>query len=172
MGIKEDEFIYVLIRVPKSASTSLMNMFSNAYPNSQGCSIPTHPRLKESDSLLEKLRATKNYKLSLFKNYRCFSEKCVWEKVESSLKPEDIVSGHFTIDDIKITLDEAIYHYTLGAAYSTFEEYLKGSLEIGKVADFIVLEKNIYEIDPEIIKDVQIQQTFFNGKLVYDKNSN
>lgn len=75
------------------------------------------------------------------------------------------------IENIKITLDEAIYHYTLGAAYSSFEEDVKGSIEIGKVADLVVLEKNLDKIDPDHIKDVQISMTIFNGEIVYSKEN-
>ncbi|NHJ41380.1 MAG: amidohydrolase [Asgard group archaeon] len=73
------------------------------------------------------------------------------------------------IEDIKITLDEAIYHYTLGAAYSSFEEDIKGSIEIGKLADLVILEENIETINPESIKDVKISMTIFNGEIVYSK---
>jgi len=73
------------------------------------------------------------------------------------------------IENIRITIKEAIYYYTLGAAYSSFEEDIKGSLEVGKAADFVVLDKNLYQIDPDSIKDVQVLMTFFNGKLVYKK---
>ncbi|MBK5112013.1 MAG: amidohydrolase [Candidatus Heimdallarchaeota archaeon] len=73
------------------------------------------------------------------------------------------------IDAIKITVEEAIYHYTLEAAYSSFEENIKGSLEVGKLADFVVLDKNLYQIDPEAIKDVQVLMTFFGGELVFEK---
>ena len=72
------------------------------------------------------------------------------------------------IDDIKITVEEAICLYTLDAAYSSFEENIKGSLEVGKLADFVVLEKNLYQIEPDIIKDVQVLMTFLGGELVYE----
>ncbi len=72
------------------------------------------------------------------------------------------------IDDIKITVEEAIYHYTLAAAYSSFEEKIKGSLEVGKLADFVVLEKNLYQIEPDAIKDVQVLMTFLGGEIVYE----
>ncbi|HUT79679.1 MAG TPA: amidohydrolase [Candidatus Bathyarchaeia archaeon] len=73
------------------------------------------------------------------------------------------------IDEIKISIDEALYYFTLGAAYSSFEEKIKGSLEVGKVADLVVLDKDLYKIDPDAIKDVQVFMTFFNGQLVYEK---
>ncbi|MBN1328096.1 MAG: amidohydrolase [Candidatus Heimdallarchaeota archaeon] len=76
------------------------------------------------------------------------------------------------IDDIKISIDEALYYFTLGAAFSSFEESIKGSIEVGKVADLVVLDKDLYKIDPDAIKDVQVHMTFFNGKIVYKKATN
>jgi len=72
------------------------------------------------------------------------------------------------IDDIRITVEEAIYHYTMAAAYSSFEENIKGSLEVGKLADFVVLEKNLYQIEPDAVKDVQVLMTFLGGEIVYE----
>ncbi len=76
------------------------------------------------------------------------------------------------IDDIRITVEEAIYYFTLGAAFASFEDEIKGSLESGKLADFVVLDKDILNINLDVIKDVQVLMTFFNGKKVYDKSKN
>ncbi len=73
------------------------------------------------------------------------------------------------IDAIRISAEEALYYFTLGAAYSSFEENIKGSIEPGKLADFVVLDKDILNIDPEEIKETKVLGTIFNGKLVYDK---
>ncbi len=73
------------------------------------------------------------------------------------------------LEDIRVNLDEALYHYTLAGAYTTFEEDIKGSLEVGKVADFVILDKDLYNIKPETIKNVQVLATFINGELVYSK---
>ncbi|NHJ32372.1 MAG: amidohydrolase family protein, partial [Asgard group archaeon] len=51
----------------------------------------------------------------------------------------------------------------------SFEEDIKGSLEVGKFADFIILEENLYQVDPEKIKDVQVLMTFLGGEIVYQK---
>ncbi|MBD3191333.1 MAG: amidohydrolase family protein [Candidatus Heimdallarchaeota archaeon] len=75
------------------------------------------------------------------------------------------------IDDIKISVPEALYHYTLGAAYSSFDEDIKGSLEPNKLADFVVLEHDILSIDPDEIKNTKVLMTFVNGKKVYDANN-
>ena len=76
-------------------------MFSDAYPDSQHFQFDLPRKLGESDSFLEKIRVSKNYKRSLFKRYGCLSEECVWEKINASLKPNDIISGHIKIDEIK-----------------------------------------------------------------------
>jgi predicted amidohydrolase YtcJ len=75
------------------------------------------------------------------------------------------------IDDIKISLEDALYYYTLGAAFASFEENIKGSIEAGKVADLVVLERNLDKINPEEIKDVEISMTIFNGKVVYTRDN-
>lgn len=67
----------------------------------------------------------------------------------------------------KITVEQAVYGYTLGAAYASFEENIKGSLTEGKLADLTVISDNIFEIDPNDIKDVKVEMTFVNGKLKY-----
>jgi hypothetical protein len=67
-----------------------------------------------------------------------------------------------------LTVDEALHGFTIDAAYSSFSEDIKGSIEIGKLADFVVLSENIYEIEPENIKNVKVLKTFIDGKLVFD----
>ncbi len=69
----------------------------------------------------------------------------------------------------RISVCQALYGYTLGSAYESFEENIKGSIEIGKLADMVILSKDLYEIEPEKIKDVEVLMTFVNGKLVYEK---
>ena len=76
------------------------------------------------------------------------------------------VAAH-PIDGIRITAEEALYQFTLGAAYSSFEEDVKGSIEVGKLADFVILDKDILAIKPNEIKDTKVLATIFNGKIVY-----
>lgn len=73
------------------------------------------------------------------------------------------------IPDQGLKVEEAVYGYTLGGAYSTFEEKTKGSIEKGKLADLVVLSRNIFEIPPEEIKNVEVLMTIFNGRIVYEK---
>jgi predicted amidohydrolase YtcJ len=69
----------------------------------------------------------------------------------------------------KLTLDEALRGYTLEAAYAEFQENQKGSIERGKLADLIVISKDITRSAPRDILSIQVLKTFVGGKLVYEK---
>ncbi|MBL4574381.1 MAG: amidohydrolase family protein, partial [Gammaproteobacteria bacterium] len=77
------------------------------------------------------------------------------------------MSGRVFGADEAITIEEAIAGYTIKGAYLGFEEDIKGSLEPGKLADMIVLSRDILTIDPEEIMDIEIEQTYVGGELVY-----
>lgn len=79
------------------------------------------------------------------------------------------MSGRVFAPDEAITVEEAIRGYTLTGAYLNFEEQSKGSLEPGKLADFIVLTDNILTIDPEDILNLQVEQTYLGGELVFQQ---
>ena len=66
-----------------------------------------------------------------------------------------------------ITREEAIRFYTINNAFLTFEEKEKGSLEPNKLADFIVLDKDILTCPLDAIRDIQVESTYLGGKLVY-----
>ncbi len=68
----------------------------------------------------------------------------------------------------KLTVYEAIYAYTMGAAYSSFEEDIKGSITPGKLADMVVLSDDIFNIDSKKIKDIKVEKTIIDGKVVYE----
>lgn len=70
----------------------------------------------------------------------------------------------------KITIEQAIKCYTINSAYAAFQENVKGSIEIGKLADMVVLSDDILTIDPIKIKDVKVDMTIFDGKIVYTRN--
>ena len=71
------------------------------------------------------------------------------------------------VPEQKITVEEALRAYTLNGAYASFEEDIKGSLEVGKLADFVVLEKNLLTLDPAEIQDVGIVSTYVGGRRVF-----
>ncbi len=77
------------------------------------------------------------------------------------------LSGKPIVPEEAITVEEAIRAATLTPAYSTFQEDLKGSIEAGKLADLIVLGKDILTVPSMEIKEIPILRTMVGGKFVY-----
>jgi predicted amidohydrolase YtcJ len=73
------------------------------------------------------------------------------------------------IPEQKIPVEEALKAYTINAAYASFEENIKGSLEPGKLADFVVLEKDITTIPANEIRDVNVLLTVVGGRTVFKR---
>ena len=71
--------------------------------------------------------------------------------------------------DQKMTRAEALKSYTLDGAYAEFEEDFKGSIEVGKAADFTVYDKDIMEIPENDILNAKVEMTVVGGKIVYKK---
>ncbi len=65
---------------------------------------------------------------------------------------------------------ETLKGMTIWAAFAAFEEQEKGSLEAGKYADFIILNKDLMTIDINKILELKVQKTYINGELVYENN--
>jgi predicted amidohydrolase YtcJ len=71
------------------------------------------------------------------------------------------------VPEQKITVAEAIRAYTMGSAYASFEERIKGSIEPGKVADMVVVSDDILSIPAVEIERVRVETTVFDGKAIY-----
>ena len=69
----------------------------------------------------------------------------------------------------KMTRTEALYSYTLGNAYAGFEEQNKGSIIPGKLADLVLLSKNLLTCSDEEILQAQVVKTIVGGKVKYDR---
>ena len=72
------------------------------------------------------------------------------------------------IPEQKISLEEAIHAYTVGSAYAEFQEKVKGSLTPGKLADLVLLDCEIFKIDPAQIDKVKVTLTVVAGKVVWE----
>jgi len=77
-----------------------------------------------------------------------------------------VTRGGFMPEE-RLSVDEAIQAFTVNAAYASFEEKSKGSIEEGKLADFVVLSEDITRMPPENIKDVRVEMTVVGGRIVY-----
>lgn len=71
-------------------------------------------------------------------------------------------------DDERLTVAEAVHANTLGAAYQIRLDDRVGSIEVGKLADLIVLDRNIFEVDPHEIHAAQVMMTMMNGEIRHE----
>ncbi|HMA61386.1 MAG TPA: amidohydrolase [bacterium] len=71
------------------------------------------------------------------------------------------------VPDQKISVEEALQAYTISPAFASFDEDIKGSLEPGKLADLVILNQDITQIDPENIWDVKVVKTIVGGEVVW-----
>ena len=69
----------------------------------------------------------------------------------------------------RITVAQAVEAFTLGSAYVNHQDETTGSIEVGKLADLVVLDQNIFEIEAQRISDTKVVLTLFGGKPVYGK---
>ena len=68
-----------------------------------------------------------------------------------------------------INIEDAVYAYTMGSAYANFCEDNRGSISPGKYADLVVLSQDIYRVDPDQIKDTNIDLTMVDGEIAYSR---
>jgi predicted amidohydrolase YtcJ len=71
----------------------------------------------------------------------------------------------------RITPLEALRIYTINGAHASFEEGIKGSIEVGKLADLVVLGADPLETEPWTIKDIPVETTIIGGEIVFDRNT-
>jgi predicted amidohydrolase YtcJ len=67
----------------------------------------------------------------------------------------------------RVTPFEGLRALTANAAYEYFEEDTKGTLEPGRIADLVILDRNPLEVDPMSIRDIRVVETLKGGRTVY-----
>ena len=72
----------------------------------------------------------------------------------------------------RIPLQTAIDAYTINAAYAMRQDKTTGSLEVGKRADLVVLDRDIFSVDPDTLADTKVLATYLDGRLVYTAPGN
>jgi len=75
------------------------------------------------------------------------------------------------VPDECVTVEEMLASFTINGAHAAFLEKDTGSLEVGKKADFTVLDKNILDVEPIEIHNLRVVLTFFDGQEVYRHSS-
>jgi predicted amidohydrolase YtcJ len=68
----------------------------------------------------------------------------------------------------RITLDEAIRAFTVGSAYAEFADGVKGTIAVGKLADVVILDRDIYKISPAEIEHARVVLTLMDGRVVHE----
>jgi predicted amidohydrolase YtcJ len=77
-------------------------------------------------------------------------------------------SGQTLRPEERITAEQALALYTTNAAYTSFEEKIKGSITPGKLADILVLSDDPTRVPPEKIKDIKVEMTMIGGEVVWE----
>ena len=80
----------------------------------------------------------------------------IWAAVARKSFPEE-----------SLTMEEALRTYTLNAAYASFDENKKGTIEVGKFADLTILSDDLFNVQPDEIKRTMVEMTIVDGKIVY-----
>jgi len=80
-------------------------------------------------------------------------------------------SGDVIGPEQAISVMDALRLYTINGAYASFEEKIKGSIEPGKLADMVVLDRDILTIPEEEIKDMKVETTIVGGEIVYQRGA-
>lgn len=68
----------------------------------------------------------------------------------------------------RMTMVEALKMFSTWPAYASFEEDIKGTIEVGKLADFTILSKDIFREDPSVLLETEVLMTVVGGEIVYD----
>ena len=89
--------------------------------------------------------------------------KCFYASVTRKLD-----NGKTFYEDQKMTRMEALKSYTINGAYASFEENIKGSIKKGKLADFVVIDKNLITCPEEEIKETKVIYTIIGGKILFE----
>jgi len=94
-----------------------------------------------------------------------------WWGIWAAVVRKEMESGQVLAPEERISVAQALTLYTRNGAYAGFEEDRKGTLESGKFADFIVVDRDVLSVPADELKDVKVLQTFVGGRKVFDRRS-
>jgi predicted amidohydrolase YtcJ len=94
-----------------------------------------------------------------------------WWGIWSAVERKEMQTGKVLAPEERINIMQALKLYTVNGAYAGFEEKIKGSLEPGKLADFVVLDRDITTVPASQIKDTVVNQTYVGGERVFERSN-
>jgi predicted amidohydrolase YtcJ len=96
-----------------------------------------------------------------------------WEGIQTAVtrQTSDGKPANGFVPSQRLTVAQAVEGYTIDAAYAGHLEKTEGSLETGKVADVIMIDRNIFEVDPHTIDQTKVVLTIVGGKIVYEADT-
>jgi predicted amidohydrolase YtcJ len=96
-----------------------------------------------------------------------------WEGIQTAVTRQtaDGTPKDGFVPSQRLTVAQAVEGYTLGAAFAGHREKTEGSLVTGKAADVIIVDRNIFEIDPRTIGDTTVVATIVGGRIVYEADA-
>jgi predicted amidohydrolase YtcJ len=78
--------------------------------------------------------------------------------------------GQYVAEDQAISREEALRLYTIAGTWLTREEHLKGTIEVGKLADLAVLDRDYFTVPEEEIKEIEVEMTIVGGEVVWERS--
>jgi predicted amidohydrolase YtcJ len=78
-------------------------------------------------------------------------------------------TGQIINSNERISINQALRMFTYNGAYASFDENNKGSIEVGKLADLVILSGSLLETSPDKIKELTVDMTVIDGKIVYER---
>lgn len=122
-------------------------------------------------------RANSSYQFKrLYKQHACGGSDCpvefpnVLKSIQCAMTRCDLNGVGPYLEDQALSFDECLRLYTIEGAYASFEENIKGTIEKGKRADFVIFEHDLREVDIMKLKDEEVYMTILDGVVVYQKN--
>ena len=96
-----------------------------------------------------------------------------WEGIQTAVTRQTAegTPANGFVPEQRLTVEQAVDGYTLGAAFAGRREKTEGSLEVGKLADLIIISQNIFDINPHKIGATTVVATIVGGHLVYQADS-